>query len=77
MLAAALLTIAAAAERRRDPDPDGQIPLTRNEIAGLLAALAIKPLDSPGHRLRWSSWRRRHQHRAQKCHYQRQAAHSP
>ena len=77
MLATALLTVAAAAERRRAPDPDRQIPLTRNEIASLFAALTIKPPDSPGHRLGWSSWRRRHQHRAQKCHYQRQAAHSP
>jgi hypothetical protein len=26
---------------------------------------------------RWSAWRRRHQHTAQGCHYQRQAAHDP
>ena len=36
-------TQAAAAERRRDPDPDGLIPLTHNEIASLLAGLTIKP----------------------------------
>jgi SRSO17 transposase len=77
LLAAALLTIAAAAERQRDPDPDGQIPLTRNEIASLLTSLTIKPPDSPSHRLRWSAWRRRHQHQAKTCHYQRQAAQSP
>jgi SRSO17 transposase len=26
---------------------------------------------------RWSAWRRRHQHRAKTCHYQRQAARDP
>ena len=77
MLAAAFLTVAAAAESRRDPDPDGQIPLTRNEIASLFAALIIKPAHDAWHRMRWSRWRRRHQHRAQKCHYQRQAAQDP
>jgi hypothetical protein len=75
MLAAAFLTIAAAADRRRSPQPDGQIPLTRNEIATLFASLIIKPPDSIRHRLRWSTWRRRHQYRAQQCHDQRQAAH--
>ena len=33
MLAAAFLTVSAASGRRRNPDPDSQIPLTRNEIA--------------------------------------------
>jgi SRSO17 transposase len=77
MLAAAILTIAAAAERARNPDPPGQIAITRNEIASLLASLTIKPPDDTSHRLRWSAWRRRHQHRAQICHYQRQQAQSP
>ena len=65
--------IAAAAERATHPPPDGQIPLTRNEIARLLATLIIQPLQDAWHRLRWSAWRRRHQHRARTCHYQRQA----
>ena len=43
MLAAAFLTITAAAEHARHPAPDGQIPLTRNEIARLLATLIIQP----------------------------------
>jgi SRSO17 transposase len=77
MLAAAFLAIAAATERRRDPPPDGQIPLTRNEIATLFAHLIIQPPASTGHRLHWSTWRRHHQYRAQQCHYQRQAAQSP
>jgi SRSO17 transposase len=73
MLAAAFLTIAAAAEHSSHPPPGGQIPLTRNEIARLLAALVIQPPRDTWHRLRWSAWRRRHQHRARTCHYQRQA----
>ena len=52
--------------------PARQIPLTRNEIAHLLATLT-SPARDTRHRLRWSQWRRRHQHRAQGCHYQRQS----
>jgi SRSO17 transposase len=77
MLAAAFLTVAAADERVRTPPPDEQIPLTRNEIASLLASLVIKPSNDARHRLRWSTWRRRHQHRARRCHYQRQATQRP
>jgi SRSO17 transposase len=77
MLAAAVLAIATAAERRHAPPPDGQIPLTRNEIATLFASLIIQPPASTRHRLHWSTWRRRHQYRARQCHYQRQAAQSP
>ena len=73
MLAAAFLAVTAAAERQRDPAPDGQIPLTRNEIASLFTSLIIQPPASTGHRLHWSTWRRRHQYRAQICHYQRQS----
>ena len=60
MLACAFLTIAAAAEHARTPAPSDQIPLTRNEIARLLAALIIRPATGTWHRLRWSAWRRRH-----------------
>ena len=73
MLAAAFLTITAAAEHARSPAPGGQIPLTRNEIGRLLATLIIRPAPGTWHRLRWSAWRRRHQHRARTSHYQRQA----
>jgi hypothetical protein len=72
MLAAAFLTITAAGHASHPP-PDGQIPLTRNEIRRLLATLIIRPARDAWHRLRWSAWRRRHQHRARACHYQRQA----
>src|SRR5258708_31885606 len=72
MLGAAVLTIAAAIESARGPAAAGQIPLTRNEIAHLLAAVTAPPGRDAGHRLRWSHWRLRHQHRARTCHYQRQ-----
>jgi SRSO17 transposase len=73
MLALAFLTITAATEHARSPAPAGQIPLTRNEIAALFTKLVIQPVRDAWHRLRWSIWRRRHQHRAKTCHYQRQA----
>jgi SRSO17 transposase len=72
MLATAFLTIAAATEHARSPAPAGLIPLTRNEIAGLFTKLVIQPVRDARHHLRWSAWRRRHQHRARSCHYQRQ-----
>ena len=71
MLAAAFLTITTAAEHTRQL-PEGQIPLTRNETARLLATVTPQP-PGTGHRLRWSTWRRRHQHRSRTSHYQRQA----
>jgi SRSO17 transposase len=71
MLAAAFLAITAAGHARQPP-PQGQIPLTRNEIARLLATPHL-PQPAIEHRLRWSAWRRRHQHRARTSHYQRQA----
>jgi SRSO17 transposase len=73
MLALAFLTVAAATEHASCPPPAGQIPLTRNEIAALFSSLIIAPVKNAPHRLRWSAWRRRHQHRAKTCHYQRQA----
>ena len=54
MLALAFLSIAAATEHASSPPPDDQIPLTRNEIAALLAALIIDPANGTRHRLRWS-----------------------
>jgi hypothetical protein len=73
MLATAFLSIAAATEHARDPPPAGQIPLTRNEIAGLFGTLVIEPVRDTWRRQRWSAWRRRHEHRAKTGHYQRQA----
>jgi SRSO17 transposase len=73
MLALAFLSITAATEHADHPAPADQIPFTRNEIAALFSTLIIKPVTSTRHRLRWSVWRRRHQHRAKTSHYQRQA----
>jgi len=73
MLALAFLTITAATEHTTRPPPPGQIPLTRPEIARLFTALTAQPGRSPQHLLHWSTWRRRHQHRAKTSHYQRQA----
>lgn len=73
----ALLAAAAAAEHASDPQPAGQIPLTRNEIARLLTTAALPSSGDARHRMRWSAWRRRHQHTARACHYRRQAAHDP
>jgi hypothetical protein len=74
MPAAAALTIAAASEHAHGLRPSDQIPLTRNEIAHLLSGTTIRPARDDSHRMRWSRWRRRHQHRARTCHYQRQTA---
>jgi SRSO17 transposase len=73
MLAAAVLTIAAA-EAARSPATAAQIPPTRNEIARLIATRTTSPASDPSYRTRWPHWRRRHQHRARTCHYQRQSA---
>jgi hypothetical protein len=56
---------------------DTLVPLTRNEIAHLAAAVIIQPTGDVSHLLHWSTWRRRHQHTARTCHYQRQAADGP
>ena len=77
LLAHAFLTVTAAVEHARAPAPAGQIPLTRNEISHLFAAALLRPLRTLDQRLHWSTWRRRHQHRARTSHYQRQAARQP
>jgi hypothetical protein len=71
MLASAFLAVLAATERTRQPPPDDMIPLTSSEIHHLLNVLPDQPVRSTRHRLRWSAWRRRHQHRARTSHYQR------
>ena len=76
MLGLAFLTITAAAEHAQLP-PGGMIPLTRNEVARLAAALIPAPAGGTRHLLCWSAWRRRHQHTARACHYRRQAGQDP
>jgi SRSO17 transposase len=77
MLAYAFLVVAAVTEHAQRPAPPGAIQLTCNEIQHLFAALVAAPAGDPGHRLRWSWWRRRRQARARACHYRRQAAQQP
>jgi hypothetical protein len=74
MLAYAFLAVVARTERLRHPPLPGVIALTCNEVQHLFAALVLRPIDDWRHRLRWSWWRRRHQARARRAHYQRQAA---
>lgn len=72
MLAFAFLAVQTTRERTT-PAPGGMIPLTCNEIAHLINTHTAADRD---HHLRWSQWRRRHQHTARHCHYQqRQASH--
>ncbi|MGW3746724.1 IS701 family transposase [Streptomyces sp. NPDC005146] len=74
MLAHAFLAAATAHERAQEQAPDGLIPLTCNEIQHLFTTLVAQTVHTFMHRLRWSQWRRRHQARAQDCHYQRRTA---
>jgi hypothetical protein len=77
MLAYAFLVVVARTERDSIPHHQGVIALTCSEIAHLFAALVGRPIHDWLHRLRWSWWRRRHQARARRAHYQRQAAQQP
>ncbi|MGW5235977.1 IS701 family transposase [Streptomyces nodosus] len=74
MLAHAFLAVVRADEHARHPAPDKLIPLTCNEIQRLFITLVVQPVHGAAHRLRWSTWRRRHQARARVGHYRRQAA---
>lgn len=77
MLAHAFLAVLAAAERAHNPAPDGLIPLTCNEIHHIFNVLITQPISDLLHRLRRSTWRRRHQYHAKTSHYQRRTAAEP
>lgn len=77
MLAHAFLAVVAATERTRETVATGWISLTCNEAQHLFATLVITPITDITHRLRFSAWRRRHQHRARQAHYQRQSTREP
>jgi hypothetical protein len=47
------------------------LPLTVPEVRRLLVALIWPTPAEPGFVLAWSRWRRRHQARARRAHYQR------
>jgi nicotinamide riboside transporter PnuC len=48
----------------------GLLPLTMPEVRRLLVALVWTAPVQPGLVLAWSRWRRRHQARARRAHYQ-------
>jgi len=64
--------VAVALQRQQEASSDlddGLIPVTVPELLRLLRDIVIPPprRDRP-HRLHWSAWRRRHQHRARQAH---------
>ena len=75
MLAHAFLAVTAAHHRPQTPpapatnDDEAMIPLTCNEIRHIRATLT-RPRHTTVHITRWHRYRRRHQHRARRCHYQ-------
>jgi SRSO17 transposase len=71
LLAYLYLAVAVALQREHDAGSGldaGLIPVTVPELLRLLRGIVIPPprLDRP-HRLHWSDWRRRHQHRARQA----------
>src|SRR3954468_6994983 len=77
MIAHALLAVLAANEHTDRPAPADLIELTCAEIRRLFIALIVEPARVLVCPLHWSTWRRRHQHRARTSHYQRQQASEP
>jgi SRSO17 transposase len=76
MLALAVLTVLVADARNTTPSPRDRrghelLELTTNEIRHLINILIIKLAQRLTHYLSWSTWRRRHQARARRLHYQR------
>jgi len=72
LLAYIYLAVTAAVQRQHEAGHDldaGLIPITVPELLRLVRDTAIPPprRDRP-HRLHWSAWRRRHQHRARQAH---------
>jgi hypothetical protein len=64
MTAHALLAVIAAKEHTEQPAQAGLIALTCNEIRRLLTIFLIQPYRARPCPSTWSTWRRRHQHRA-------------
>jgi SRSO17 transposase len=72
MLALAYLAVLAALAATINR---GNPPLTVPEIRRLLDALTTHAARPISNILGWSQWRRRHQHLARQCHYQRRLIH--
>jgi SRSO17 transposase len=71
MLAHAFLVVATAAERATTQTAQDLIPLTVNEFRRLFEALLLRPLHTIAAILDWSTWRRKHQATARRCHYRK------
>ena len=72
LLAYIYLAVTAAVQRQHDTGAGldaGLIPITVPELLRLLRDTVIPPpRRDQAHRLHWSAWRRRHQHRARQAH---------
>jgi SRSO17 transposase len=72
LLAYIYLAVTAAIQRQHDTGSDlaaGLIPITIPELLRLVRGTVIPPPRRDRlHRLHWSTWRRRHQHRARQAH---------
>ena len=72
LLAYIYLAVAVAVQRQHDADSGldaGLVPVTVPELLRLLRDIVIPPpRRDRAHRLYWSAWRRRHQHRARQAH---------
>jgi len=72
LLAYLYLAVAVALQRQHEAGSDldtGLIPVTVPELLRLLRDVVIPPpRRDRAHRLHWSHWRRRHQHRARQAH---------
>jgi hypothetical protein len=72
LLAYIYLAVEVAVQRQHDTGSDldaGLIPVTVPELLRLLRGTVIPPpRRDRAHRLHWSTWRRRHQHRARQAH---------
>jgi SRSO17 transposase len=64
--------VLAVASDHRVPAGAGRTLRADDLAAHLLSSLTIRPAHDTSHQMRWSRSRRRHQHRARTCHYQRQ-----
>jgi len=80
LLAHAFLVVTRTKAHHRRPRKGGRsgltaqlglLPLTVPEVRRLLVALVWTSPIPPGFVLAWSRWRRRHQARARRAHYQR------
>jgi hypothetical protein len=64
--------VVVAVQREQDNRSDlaaGLVPVTVPELLTLLRDIVIAPpRRDRAHRLHWSAWRRRHQHRARQAH---------